>query len=128
MSLPSPIDLNTPNWVLRYSGSWTAQLIDPTEQRYAPIPEQVLGVSLTSSIIAITTATIDQTNFTKFGYIKQIKSLGINQNAVTGARKVWRGTQLVRFSDDYLGSYFLTFKPFYRLHHVSILVYELVTF
>lgn len=122
MPLSSPINLNSLNWVLRYSNSWVAQLIE--EERYAPIPEQNISVSLSSPIIAITTATLDQTNFTKFGYIRQIKSINQNQNAVTGSRKIWRGTQLVRFSDDYTGNYVLTFKPFYRLHQVSLIIYE----
>lgn len=124
MSYSLPIDLNSPSWVLRYSSSFSAQLINQKENRYAPIPEQNISASFSSPILAITTATIDQTSYTKFGYIRQIKSIGINQNAVTGARSIWRGTQLVRFSDDYLGDYILTFKPFYRLHHVSILIYE----
>ncbi|PSF37764.1 hypothetical protein C7H19_09480 [Aphanothece hegewaldii CCALA 016] len=124
MSLPLPINLDSPDWVLKSSSSWIAQLTDPETNTYTPIPEQIISVPFSSPILAITAATIDNVSFAKFGYIRQIKSLGINQNAVVGARKIWRGTQLIRFSEDYSGNYLLTFKPFYRLHHVSILIYE----
>lgn len=131
MSDPLPIPVGTSlnfedeaNWSLTYSGSLIANIVDINKQIYEPIEEQVLS-SFSSPILKIRIVTSNN-NGKYAGVIKQFYNTGATGLAYITSRKIWIGTQIVRFAQDVNGGYTLKILPDQWKNNLIINIYEYI--
>lgn len=125
LALPyeTPIDLtDSTKWTLAVSQTFTGE--SAPNDRYYPIDEQLLTFNFTSPLLIV--QTINNQGHRYMGSLSQWQNAGIGGGTPTRltSRRVWVGTQLIRFRQDLTGLYQLRFKPSQWVKSVSILIWE----
>jgi hypothetical protein len=129
MALPfpetTPIDFQDGSrWLLRLSNTINATE-KPEGNGYNPIPEWFPSVSFTSPFLAIQATTNLTTASKLMGRILQYQGTSLSGGTLTiSARKVWRGLQVVRFSQDIEGEYSIRILPKPKISNLTLLIYE----
>ncbi len=130
MALPlpeeTPLDLQDEiRWTLRDSITLNAQQV-PDRNAYNPIPEWFCPVTFTSPILRIQAVSSDTTNRKLMGRLLKMQEIPSNSgNKVSlASRKIWRGSQLLRFEQDIEGSYSIQILPRHYVQNLTFLVYE----
>lgn len=111
------------NWILVYTGSLIANIVDLNRGIYEPMSEQVLSSSFSSPILKIRIVTTNN-NSRYAGKIKQFYDTGTTGLAYRSTRKIWIGTQIVRFAQDINNDYVLKILPDQWKSNLVINIYE----
>ena len=130
LALPEETPLNLQDgsrWTLRDSVTLNAQL-KSGGTGYDPIPEWYCTKSFTSPILRIQAVSTDTSSRKLMGRLIQDQEIPLNSGSLVSlsARRIWRGSQIVRFAQDIENSYKIRILPRYYVHNISFLIYEFV--
>ncbi len=130
MTLPlpeeTPLNLQEETrWELIDSVTLNAQLTQGGTS-YNPIPEWFCPSTFISPILRIQAVSSDTTNRKLMGRLLQMQEIpsGSSNNVSLASRKIWRGSQILRFGQDIEGSYSIQILPRYYVQNLTLLVYE----
>ena len=128
LAIPENTTLNlgdSSRWHLRESVTLNAYP-RPGGEGYNPINEWFSSYSFSSPILSIQLASNDGGTQNLMGRLLQYQNLlpGGNTQVSLASRRLWRGTQLVRFDQDIEGNYRIRILPRFYLHNITWLIYE----
>ncbi len=128
LAIPENTPLNlgdSSRWHLRESVTLNASS-RPGGQGYDPINEWFPLYEFSSPILLIQSASNDGGTQNLMGRLLQYQNLlpGGNVQVSLASRRLWRGTQLVRFEQDIEGTYQISILPRFHVHNITWLIYE----
>ncbi|WP_013321423.1 hypothetical protein [Gloeothece verrucosa] len=126
--LPIPpdteLDFSGSHWQLSYSQTFNADPDALNPSRYTPMEEKWLG-SFSSPVLLVRVTTTNQ-NSRYAGKLKQFYDSGPTGYAYATSRRLWLGTQIIRYPQDVGNSFYLSLLPDQWKSSLSILIYSYV--
>ena len=122
----TPLTLgDSSRWHLRESITLNASP-RPGGEGYNPINEWFPSYSFSSPILSVQSVSSNGSSQRLMGRLLQYQNLlpGRNTQVSLAARRLWKGTQLIRFAQDIEETYKISILPRFYVQNITWLIYE----